>query len=157
MTPVTRYLVADNVDSLAFAARLIRKVRALNFTVIVHCGDDTRQKGVIQALNRLKLEPQLDIQSGAIAVCVDARAALSDTSNSIMLKLIKNSLLLNLEAAHSTDSAIQCCASQSRLTEFSRFERYAEVHNANNSTLAAAAEWFQHRGYPLQDHPIAEA
>lgn len=143
MTPVTRYLLADDVDSAAFAARLIRKVRALNFTVVAHCQTQTQQTALIQALNRYDLEPQLTPQSGAIAVCLDAREALAATSNSTMLKMVRNSLLLNLGTE--------------RLTPFSRFERYAEIHSQQTQQLQQQAQWFHDRGYRVEDHQIFEA
>lgn len=147
MTPVTRYLLADDVDACDFAARLIRKVRALNFTVIAHCGDAEMQKQLIQALNRLKLEPQLEIQSGAIAICENAHESLAATSHSTMLKLVRNSLLLNLNSG----------GANARLTQFSRFERYAEIQRSDNAALIEQAQWFSQRGYPLQDHNIFDA
>lgn len=142
MTPVTRYLLAESVDTAAFSARLIRKVRALNFSVIAHCHTADTQTALIQQLNRYQLEPQLTPQSGAIAVCVDAKEALANTSNSTMLKLVQNSLLINF--------------AEQPLTEFSRFQRYAEITSINHQTLAARAQWFQDRGYRLEDHQIFE-
>lgn len=142
MTPVTRYLLADDVDAIAFSARLIRKVRALNFSVVVHCATAEKQTALIQQLNKHDLEPQLQPQSGAIAVCVDATEALADTSNSTMLKLVRNSLLLNL--------------SNAPLTAFSRFERYAEVRKNNDSDLELCTHWFTDRGYSIEDHAITE-
>jgi DNA polymerase IIIc chi subunit len=143
VTPVTRYLLAEAVDASAFSARLIRKVRALNFTVVVHCEDQQKQTALIQALNRYDLEPQLTPQSGAIAVCVDAAEALAATSNSTMLKMVRNSLLLNL--------------GEQRLTPFSRFERYAEIHSQQAEQLQQQAQWFHDRGYRVEDHQIFEA
>ncbi|MDD9893693.1 MAG: hypothetical protein OXT49_09350 [Gammaproteobacteria bacterium] len=140
MTPVTRYLLADDVDATAFSARLIRKVRALNFSVVVHCETAEKQTALIQQLNKHDLEPQLQPQSGAIAVCEDAAQALASTSNSTMLKLVRNSLLINF--------------SDKPITAFSRFERYAEIASASGTTLETRAQWFSDRGYTIEDHPI---
>lgn len=140
MTPITRYLLADDVDAIAFSARLIRKVRALNFSVVVHCDNLENQTALIQQLNKHDLNPQLQPQSGAIAVCLDATQALADTSNSTMLKLVRNSLLINF--------------SDQPITAFSRFERYAEIAHASDKTLERRALWFSERGYVIEDHPI---
>lgn len=140
MTPVTRYLLEQDDDAVAFSARLIRKVRALNFSVVVNAATEDTQTALIHALNQFELEPQLQPQTGKIAVCIDAREAIAETSNAIQLKLIRNSLLLNL--------------GQSRLTEFSRFERYAEICQAPHSDLQEQANWFTQRGYRLEDHAI---
>lgn len=140
MTPVTRYLLDKDCDAIDFSARLIRKVRALNFSVVVNSVSPENQTALIHALNQFELEPQLELQSGKIAVCLNAAQAIADTSNAIQHKLIRNSLLLNL--------------GNEPVTEFSRFERYAEIHIANHETLATKARWFTDRGYQLKDHHI---
>lgn len=140
MTPVTRYLLADKCDAIDFSARLIRKVRALNFSVIVNSHSEANQTALIHALNQFELEPQLQPQSGKIAVCVNASEAIAETSNAIQHKLVQNSLLLNIGSTP--------------LTEFSRFERYAEIHLAPQQNLAEKALWFTDRGYKLKDHVI---
>lgn len=143
MTPVTRYLLAADIEPTEFSARLIRKVRSLNFTVVAHCGDTQTQTALIKALNRFELEPQLEIQSGQIAVCEDAAQALRETSNNVMLKLVQNSLLLNL--------------ADEPVTAFSRFQRYAEITEQGCGDLEARGQWFSDRGYAIEDHPIFEA
>lgn len=140
MTPVTRYLLEAECDAIDFSARLIRKVRALNYAVVVNSVSAENQTRLIHALNQFQLEPQLEVQSGKIAVCVNAAEAISQTSNAIQHKLIKNSLLLNL----GTDP----------VTEFSRFERYAEIHPAGHDQLIDRAKWFTDRGYVIRDHHI---
>lgn len=143
MTPVTRYWLAEAVKPVEFSARLIRKVRALNFSVIAHCDSSEVQKALIQALNQYQLEPQLKPQSGQIAICEDARVALAETSNSSLLKLVNNSLLINL--------------GQEPLTAFSRFQRYAEIRVASVADYQDQSQWFQDRGYRVEDHQINEA